>query len=139
MIPDLTTTEQMQNMGNKDLKDCMKFDPCCETSDDLTENFHIFAGKRAPKRDPNAAEQPTFIYIAGRNENEHTDEATAGGGAWFGTNDERNIAVRAPNTYQTSRAGEICAILAALKSQPYGKPGYTIFANQILNPEAPRP
>ncbi|PBK60021.1 ribonuclease H-like protein [Armillaria solidipes] len=64
---------------------------------------------------------PTTVYIAGQSLDENSDDARAGIGVWFGPNDARNLALRAPPNYQSAHAGAVWAILAAVGAINHSK------------------
>jgi len=95
-----------------------------ETS--LKNCFRVFTDKEPPPQEmaTRAPRSETFenhpleVYTDGSCINNGETTAQAGGGTWFGENDERNTGFRVPGPDQSNQTGELHAILHAIKTAP---------------------
>jgi hypothetical protein len=99
------------------------FDPPITTKDDLSECFRVFIDPQRSTRNP--AQRPInngtasrhgqiVIHTGGSCMDNGKENAKSGGGAWFGPNDLRNVALRVPGERQSNQTGELAAVVAAL-------------------------
>ena len=96
----------------------------------LENSFRIFTNQNSvteadihDNRTSQASDQgETVVYTDGSCTGNGTAEAKAGSGIWFGTNDERNAAIRVPGKEQSNQVGELLAIMHAVKHAPRNIP-----------------
>jgi ribonuclease HI len=70
----------------------------------------------------NELEEEAIVYTDGSCVNQGQTEVRAGSGAWFGTNNEKNISARVPGKDQSNQIAELYAILLAVKATPPDAP-----------------
>ncbi|KAH9847291.1 ribonuclease H-like protein [Lenzites betulinus] len=102
------------------------FDPSITQDAPIAEAVRIFVpssrrsdrATRAPPRPFQIGDEAVEAYTDGSCANNGTATARAGAGAWFGTDDPRNVAARVPGKVQSNQVGEIYAVIVAASVVP---------------------
>ena len=92
----------------------------------LKNSITIFGGiknhRPAPRngtpRNTSPPQGQTTVYTDGACQNNGDENASAGLGVWYGTNDSRNLSMRVPLAEQSNQTGELMAVLMAVKNHP---------------------
>lgn len=122
--------EQIPDKTDENDQNIMIFDPTYPSPNSLYTGFRVFVSSDAPcntsacqaPKPPGESPQMISINIADTHKVDKDGFHTAGGGAWFGTNDPRNMAIKVPEHLAAPGAGEISAILSVISTLPTNVP-----------------
>ncbi|KAG6808532.1 hypothetical protein H0H92_003820 [Tricholoma furcatifolium] len=125
-----TPERKMDGINRGVLDGGRAFNPSIHTKGSLGKGFRVFSNKQqAALTNPRVVPQWSLsldaidVYTDGSCIDNGSTNARAGAGAWFRHEDERNSAIRLPDTLENSNnAGEAVALLLALDATPADRP-----------------
>ncbi|EIW60551.1 RNase H, partial [Trametes versicolor FP-101664 SS1] len=130
----LTSRRKRENVSARVANDRVLFDPSMSTDAPIAESLRVFVPTATvdvrPALRPSSRfqvlQEAVEVFTDGSARGNGTGCASAGSGAWFGENDERNEGVRVPYDEQTNQIAEIYAVTLAHQKVPPFAPMHVV-------------
>lgn len=116
----LTQGRKESNKAMRDNDGYITFNPSLVKGENLESNFRVFGSNQNTDQAPAFRRRPPLgameedtrtVYTSGACAKAGHEDASAGGGVWYGEDDDENAALRVPGERRSKLSGEIAAVL----------------------------